>query len=315
MKKFFSLSILLLIFYVSSAQYDSQFCLNMFNHMAINPGYAGSKDAVSLVLLGREQWMGFDGAPTTQVFSIHTPFKLFNAQHGAGLSLSNDKIGFETNLGIHLAYSYHKTVGQGNLGIGFNAGVINQSLSPDWKYPEQASDPAVPVGGDDKPMIFDLGLGAFYQTDNFYFGISSTHLNQPKIKYKEGIIDDKYSYISRHYYITAGYTYQLANPLFEFRPSVFIESDKTSSQYSVNGIVMYNKRFWGGVSYRLTDAAIAMFGVEFLSGLNIAIAYEMPATTKINYKYQSGSFEFVINYTFKVSVEKEKNIYKSIRFL
>ncbi len=315
MKKIFSLNILLLIFYISSAQQDSQFGLNMFNQMAINPGYAGSKDAVSLVLLGREQWMGFDGAPKTQVFSIHTPFKLFNAQHGAGLSITNDKIGFETNMGINLAYSYHKYMEQGNLGIGFNAGLINQSLSPVWIFPEASNDPAVPVGGDDKPMIFDLGLGAFYQTDNFYLGISSSHLNQPKIKYKVGILNNNYSYISRHYYVTAGYSYQLANPLFEFRPSIFIESDQTSSQYSINGMLLYNKRFWGGVSYRVTDAITTMFGIEFLSGLNIAIAYDVPATTKINYKYQSGSFEFMINYTFNVSIEKEKNIYKSIRFL
>lgn len=315
MKKFFSLNILLLVFSVANAQFDSQYGLNMFNHMAINPGYAGSKDAVSLVLIGREQWMGFDGAPTTQVFSIHSPFKLFNAKHGAGLSITNDKIGFETNMGIHLSYSYRKYMGQGNFGIGFNVGMINQSLTPEWKYPEQGSDPAVPVGGDDKPMIFDMGLGAFYETDNFYLGISTMHVNQPKIKYKDGIVDNKYSYISRHYYINAGYSYQLANPLFEFRPSIFIEADQTSSQYSINGTMLYNKRFWGGVSYRLTDAVVAMFGIEFVSGLNVAVAYEMPATTKINYQYQSGSFEFAISYTFNVSVEKEKNIYKSIRFL
>ena len=315
MKKFFSLNILLFIFYISSAQQDPQFSLNMFNNLSVNPGYAGSKDAVDLVLLGREQWMGFKGAPKTQVFSIHTPFKLFKAKNGAGLSITNDKIGFETNMGINLAYAYHKDMGQGDLGIGFDIGLINQSLSPNWIYPDAGSDPAVPVGGKDKPMIFDVGIGAFYKTDNFYLGISSSHINQPKIKYKDGISNNDYSFISRHYYISAGYSYQLANPLFEFRPSIFIESDQTSSQYSLNGRLIYNKRFWGGVSYRVTDATVAMFGIDFLSGLNVAIAYDMPMTSKINYKYQNGSFEFMIGYTFNVSIEKEKNIYKSIRFL
>ena len=36
-----------------------QFSQNMFNKLANNPGFAGSRDAISTTVLQRSQWMGF----------------------------------------------------------------------------------------------------------------------------------------------------------------------------------------------------------------------------------------------------------------
>ena len=37
-----------------------------YDHMTINPGYAGTQEGVCINVLARNQWMGFEGAPATQ---------------------------------------------------------------------------------------------------------------------------------------------------------------------------------------------------------------------------------------------------------
>ena len=81
-------NIIILTFFSGFAQQDPQYSLNMLNHMTINPGYAGSQDAIEVNGLFRQQWMGFEGAPNTQVFNVNAPFKLFGKKHGAGLILT-----------------------------------------------------------------------------------------------------------------------------------------------------------------------------------------------------------------------------------
>jgi len=76
-------------------------------------------------------------------------------------------------------------------------------------------------------------------------GISTTHLNQARIKY-ENVSPN----LVRHYYLTAGYNLQLPNPLFELMPYFILKSDGKANQIYLNTALRYNQWFWGGVSYR-----------------------------------------------------------------
>ena len=82
------------------AQQDAQYTQYMYNPMNVNPAYAGSRDALSIFGMHRTQWVGLEGAPTTNVFSIHTPLK--NERLGLGLSIVNDKIGPSSENSIRL---------------------------------------------------------------------------------------------------------------------------------------------------------------------------------------------------------------------
>ncbi|MBK7134550.1 MAG: type IX secretion system membrane protein PorP/SprF [Bacteroidales bacterium] len=120
-------------------------------------------------------------------------------------------------------------------------------------------------------------------------------------------------YVSRHYYLTSGYTLQLRNPSFELIPSVFAFSDGKIIQFTVNSLVRYNKKIWGGVSYRAGDALIGMIGLELYNGLRLGYAYDF--TVSDMSKSNSGSHEFMVNYCFDLSLGKSPMKYKSIRFL
>ena len=86
------------------AQQDAQYTQYMYNPMNINPAYAGSRDVLSIFGMHRTQWVGLEGAPTTNVFSIHTPLK--NERLGLGLSIVNDKIGPSSENSISIDFAY-----------------------------------------------------------------------------------------------------------------------------------------------------------------------------------------------------------------
>jgi type IX secretion system PorP/SprF family membrane protein len=69
----------------------------MFNGLLINPAYAGSRDALAINLTYRKQWVGFDGAPTTSLMSVHSPIK--KRRIGMGLQLWSDRIGVSREIG------------------------------------------------------------------------------------------------------------------------------------------------------------------------------------------------------------------------
>jgi len=308
---------LLLIFVsggIALAQQDPQFSHNMFNHMAVNPGYAGSQGLVNATILNRQQWMGFEGNPQTTLLSVNAPVKPFGISSGVGFSFMDDRLGFEKNTSIMASYAYRMEIGPGKLGIGLNLGLLNKSLDGKWTIPDSdlhippTQDPAIP---DEQvaAMAFDMGLGVFFNSERFYAGLSAAHLLEPLVDYGSGAMMN----LKRHYYGTAGYLIKLPNPVYEIEPSVFVKSDGASFQFDVNALVIYNKKYWGGVSYRLGDAVVVMAGLEMATGLRAGIAYDF--TTSAIGAYSKGSVEFMVGYNLEISSEKYNQRYRSVRFL
>jgi len=315
MKKF---TVLIILFFSLSfglfSQQDPEFSQPWMALTSFNPGAAGSTDKVCLHALHREQWLGFDGAPSTSLFSADGAFSFFGANHGVGLSFMNDAYGFESNLGIKVDYAYRLDLGNGKLGLGINLGILNKAMKPEWNIPEGIDglddvqgDPSIPQNEESR-VGFDMGLGVFYRSENIFFGISTTHLNQARIRY-----ENAEPYLVRHYYATGGYRLQLANPLFEIMPMFVLKSDGKTNQFYLNTLVRYNKRFWGGVSYRASDAIVGIVGVEMFNGVKLTFSYDF-VTSKIS-KYSSGSQEFSVGYCFDLGLDKSPQKYKSIRFL
>ncbi len=289
---------------------SSQF---MFNQMLYNPGSAGSSGMICATAMTRQQWVGFEGAPATTLFHINAAVRPFGIESGIGLSIVNDQTGFDTDNSLLFSYSYLMDLGQGKLGIGANFGIFNKSIDPSWNIPSgdqfvpPTGDPLIP-DGKESVLSFDMGLGVYYSTSDYYAGISVTHLNEAKLKYTTGS-----PYIPRQYYAMAGYNLRLPNPAFELMPSVLIYSDARVFQATLNAMLRYNKKVWGGVSYRAGDAASGIFGIELYNGIRISYAYDFPLNDIR--KSTSGSHEFLLNYCFDLSLGRSSMRYKSIRFL
>ncbi|MBU0764940.1 MAG: type IX secretion system membrane protein PorP/SprF [Bacteroidetes bacterium] len=321
MRKIVSILILVITCFVGFSQQDPQVSLNMYNQLTVNPAYAGCNEAVCGSILHRNQWLGFssdDGsAPRTDIFNVHGAFEKFSS--GVGLVLMQESIGFESNLNLNLAYSYRIPVGKSaKLSLGLSFGMFNKSLDGQWRTPDMLDqdnnvsspfdDPAIPYS--ESKVVFDAGFGAFFRTaEGLYIGLSSTHLPQSRFKFSS----DPITYLQRHYYLSAGYYWQTPSPLFVVKPGLFIKSDGQTVQYDINALVEWKKMAWGGISYRVGDAFVAMAGVHLPMNLRIAIAYDF--TTSALSKYSSGSIEVMVNYCFTLKIDSQRGSYKSVRFL
>ena len=106
------------------------------------------------------------------------------------------------------AVAYNKPLGQGRLGIGIDAGMLQMKINSTWIAPEPGKDdssiPGYQASGSTitnpnlSKVSYDLGFGAFYQIPNkMYIGLSSTHLPAQTIKGDNNI---KFN-LARHYYL------------------------------------------------------------------------------------------------------------------
>jgi len=304
---------LVIISYSSRSQQDPLTSQYMFSTLTYNPGIAGTSGMICATALNRQQWIGFKGAPSTTIFNISAPVSLFKISSGAGLIVESDNVGFDRDINLSAVYSYIMNIGSGKLGIGINLGMVNKTLDPSWYIPngdgftQPDQDPLIPPNKESF-VAFDAGLGLYLNADKYYAALSVTHLNQAKIKFTKGE-----PYLTRHYYLSGGYTLQLPNPSLELLPSFFAFSDGRVVQFSVTSLVRYNKKVWGGVSYRAGDALSGLIGLELYNGIRVGYAYDFPLSDIR--KNTSGSHEFMVNYCFDLSLGRSRMKYKSIRFL
>jgi len=316
MKKIFSFLYLLIIVKLAAfSQQDPQFTNNMFYKLGVNPGFAGAEGTISGIILNRYQWDGFEGAPKTLIFSADAAINAFGSPGGIGLNVVSDELGFEKNTQINANYAYSKTLGIGKLGIALSLGLYNKSINGEWKVPEDnlgiytqpSSDPAIPQG-EVSQMALDAGLGLYLSSNQYFIGASVTHINQASIKFS----DLASTFLVRHYYFMGGYNIKLSDPLFELRPSFLFKSDLASWQLDLNTNIVFNERFWGGITYRVQDAIALLMGMEMENGLRFGYSFDVVTSALSRYGY--GSHEIFVSYS--LDLERNRNQkYKSIRFL
>ena len=298
-----------------TGQQDPQFSQNMFTRLSYNPAYTGSHGKICATALHRQQWYGFgDGAPEISVFNFDAAISPFGINGGVGLSLIQDQVGFNNNLGANLSLAYRFEAWDGNLSFGMNGGMINYSLKPHWIIPSGTSvhssnDPAIPQEVKNE-MAVDLGFGVYYHTEEMYVGVSSTHLNEPTFSPAEGGVKPK---IGRNYYLISGYNLTVTDTKFELNPSLLVQSDGSTSQISLNTHISYDEKFWGGISVRTDKTLIGMIGAKLFNWVRVGYSYDM-SFSEIS-KYHQGSHEIMVGFCFDIESDESPRKYKSIRFL
>ena len=156
-----------------NAQQDAMFTKYMFNSLVYNPAYAGYYDHMYISALYRNQWLGVDGAPTTQTLTLHTPLK--NNRVGVGFHVLNDAIGPVEETKAFAAYSYKIPLGGSRLlAIGIQGGISYMRGDRNKLNLEQDSDLA----------FEDIGTAHFDRSDfalfDFAFGFHDPKLHTGK---------------------------------------------------------------------------------------------------------------------------------------
>jgi type IX secretion system PorP/SprF family membrane protein len=305
---------------LSFAQQDPQFTQFMFCKQAYNPAVVGTNGSICFDALFRQQWVSFPGAPKTGLFG----FNMNAGNFGVGLTIMNDQIGFQNTTMARIAGAYHIHIGPtGILSIGVDAGIFQQKINGAYVAPQTLVDPTIPNNGGTNSqnlnkMSPDFGGGIYYTIPNkLYIGISSTHLSGEQLqggvapKNNPGNVPLTYD-VARHYYIMAGYTFDLASGRDALQPNVLVKTDAASTQLDVNLTYMYKKMIGLGISYRLQDAVAPMLVYKAPFGLRVAYSYDL-TTSKIK-GYSSGTHEISIGYCMKPKDKAKTQSHWNTRF-
>lgn len=324
----FSLVILLAV-HTCSAQQDPQFSQYMYSDFCINPAIAGSAGICATTLF-RQQWAGFSEsyidengetktssvAPQEILFNLHSPVKFLHG--GVGASFYRDQEGHQNNIDIKLAYAYKMNIGGGFLNIGAACEMSNLAVRGDELRPFQEGDPVIPTDLQ-SDFFIDCSFGLFYKdnSDKWYAGLSLTQLMG-----NEGV--NTHQSTTRHIYAMGGYSFPLPiNPNWIMKPSFLIKSDVAKTQIDLTMIGEYQKILWCGVSYRMVDAIVLMFGAQpfvnattAIRGLQVGVAYDI-TTSKLGYTHgrSFGSPEVMLKYCFNIVTHPTTYGYRNTHYL
>ncbi len=272
-------------------QQDPQYSQYMFNSLAYNPAYAGSRDALSGTFLLRKQWVQLDGAPFSGTVSLHGPSR--NERHGFGIALVHDRLGITRQNFLTGSYAFRFPMGPGRLSLGLRGGIRqfqNRYSDVVTVNPDQIN-PGVNLTA----VLPSAGTGIYYNTERFYLGLSVPNFIAGKyFRYKDQGTQELASTQRIHYFGTMGVVIPLGQNV-EFKPSVVAKYVANSPfEMDFNANFLFKQRLWLGAGYRTGDALIFMLEYFTPGGLRLGYAYDY-TVTRLN-QVNTGSHELMLGF-------------------
>jgi type IX secretion system PorP/SprF family membrane protein len=276
------------------SQQDVQFTQYMYNTININPAYAGSREVFSIFGLHRTQWVGLDGAPVTNAFSLNTPIK--NSNIGFGLSVMNDGIGpsDENSISADVSYSIPTSANfKLSFGIKATANLLNVDFTKLNIY--NPGDVLARYNIDNK-FSPNIGAGVYFYSDKTYIGLSvpdfleTKHFDKGQSSFTSSAIASE----KMHLYLIGGYVFDLSDNI-KFKPAFLTKLVQGAPlQVDVSANFMLLDKFVLGLAYRWSAAMSAMVGFQVTDSMYIGYGYDLE-TTKLEH-YNSGSHEVFLRY-------------------
>lgn len=299
-----SIALLFLVISIKSkAQQDPGYTQYMYNPMVVNSAYAGSTETLEAVLIHRSQWVGIEGAPSTQAFSIHSPLQ--NERIGLGFSAVNDNLGPSNEIYLDGNFSYSLPLGYATkLALGVKAGA--RVMNIDWTKGRYYDGTDVLLNTNINNKITpSVGAGAFLYADKWYVGASVP--NFIRGQYYDDV-QQSVNIERVHYYLMAGYVFDISDAL-KFKPAFVTRAvNGAPMSLDVSANFLIQEKFTLGAGYRLDDSISALFGFQISRDLFLGYSFDY-TTTDLN-KYNDGSHEILLRF----QLSKKSNQIKSPRF-
>lgn len=279
----------------ANAQQDPMYTHYMYNTLEVNPGYAGSRDALTVTALHRSQWVDFKGAPITQTLTMHGPVRDRNI--GLGFSVLNDKIGPTNNTSLFGDFAYRLKLNEkSKLAFGLSAGVnLFQSnlISRDL---DQQVDPVFQTNIKNH-ITPNFGFGLYYSREKFYAGVSIPALLQNEYASINVNGNNLVSKEQRHYFFIAGGLIQITDN-FAFKPTTLVKvTEAAPIQADLTASFVIMKKLLVGANFRTGDSFGALVGIDITEQLHVGYSFDWSYGLSTA-KYNKGSHEIILRYDF-----------------
>ena len=270
------------------SQQDSQYTQYMYNTPLVNPAYAGSRETITAFLLHRNQWVGLEGAPVTNNFSINMP--VGDSNFGVGLNFVNDEIGpvSENEISADLAYFIQVSENYKlSLGLKGTANLFQLDVNK-----LRIFDPADPQFQNvDTEFSPNVGAGLYLFSDKTYFGLSVPSFFE-SYRYNDNNIEITKE--KMHFYFIAVHVFTLSDNI-DFKPAVLSKIvEGAPLQADITANFLFFDKLTLGAAYRWDASVSALAGFQISDSWFIGYGYDLETTKLAN--YNSGSHEIFLRH-------------------
>ncbi|MEL6975858.1 MAG: type IX secretion system membrane protein PorP/SprF [Bacteroidota bacterium] len=296
------LTIALLMGVALFGQQDPQYTQYMYNTLSVNPAYSGSRGHLSALVMHRSQWVGINGAPTTQVLAVDGPV---GKNVGLGLVLTNDALGPANEFFIDGNFSYTLRLNDTDKRLSFGLKAGGRLFNVDFTE-GSTQNPDIAFQNNIENKFFPtIGAGVYYHNSKGYLGLAVPNFfSEEHYNGQEQVIASE----RLHYFLIGGKIFNMT-PDVQFKPAFFVKwvpGAPIIADISANAMIRETLTF--GVAYRWDDSFSGLFGLQISPDLSVGYAYDLTTTDLTD--YTSGTHEIFLRYEFK-TVEKRL---KSPRF-
>jgi type IX secretion system PorP/SprF family membrane protein len=294
--------------------------------LLVNPAFAGFKNYNPLRFSSRQQWVGIEGAPTTQVLSYHGRIgkasfydnkgllnsendfdnegnitrkrgAVFTGKEALGGVIYNDKVGPINRSGIQVMYAYHTELSKirdrfnrsPNISFSGSFSLAQFVLDESQLILYDANDPLID-GAKESLFMPDVNVGALLYTTTYFVGVSGINLMQSKIRINGSNNDD--NRMMRHYFVVGGYKYETQSDIY-IEPSFLIKATEFSPVQVDLSARVIARNVNAGITYRTNNDIVLMLGLK--TG-KYYFGYSFDYSFGNIIQYSSGSHEIVIGY-------------------
>ena len=286
------------------AQQDAQYTNFMYNKLALNPAFAGSKGQPVAYGLIRKQWFGLEGAPASQAVGFHLPMKGKNA--GLGAVVTNDVIGFTRSTQFSANYAYHVQVAPKTyLSSGIAASARQYRV--DWTEARatDAEDFNIPDIDQGSSVMANFGAGAMLYSDRFYVGVSAPRLMRNRLDLGgDGFgVNETASREDLHVYAMGGVLLPLSSQ-WDLKPAALVKYATDSPlDLDLHASAIWRETLSMGLTYRtggertntVGESLDVLLSVAASERLRLGMAYDF--TLSEIKEVSSGSAELFVEWT------------------
>ena len=246
---------------------------------------AGSYGSASASLRHRSQWLGLEGAPSSQNVSIHGPVGAW----AAGLRINHERIGLRSQTSARASVVYPIALAHGSLRFALGGGLVYNQWHISDAVLEDPDDAFGRVGANVGHGVVDAAMS--YQAEKWFAGIELLNVNSPST----AVLANSVYSIQPHLNAMAGCEMQL-DQNNALRPSAALRWTANSTLSPELSLAwLWNDRLWLGGGYRLHFGALAHAQYALTKQLRIGYAYDH--ATGALATYQSGSHEAFLGWT------------------
>ena len=261
------------IFFIASANVVAQQEFHLSNEryslLNFNPSsaaaFADQEVRSSAMFNFRNQWFGFEGAPTTYNGIVEHFMEDYNI--GLGLSLFNDQIGVDSKWQVSGNYSYRIRLREGFINAGISTSYSR--FGNDFTQVRNVDAGDIYDNGSDPVSVFSAGFGIMLHDESLRIGFGSP-------AFFAFSSEDSNRFKQRHYYAHASFKLGDDFDDIQLEPTLLFKFESSVPVQTKLGLIVWiYDQFSPSIQYRWEDALVLGFGWLVDERFQLGLGYDI----------------------------------------